>query len=202
MTGTMNDGYIKFKAQWEKSPPLPIRFIKTLNEWRDRLYSLGFIGATTEGIGYGNLSERFGDSDHFIISGSGTGNLEKLTPDHYSLVTRIDIDHNKLSCRGPIIASSESMSHGVMYNEKKDINAVIHIHHLDLWQELLHQVPTTDDKATYGTPEMAYEIIRLFRESGAPKKKIIVMAGHREGIFTFGKSLDEAGEILLAYFQV
>ena len=27
------------------------------------------------------------------------------------------------------------------------------------------------------------------------------MAGHEEGIITFGKNLDEAGEIILQYFQ-
>jgi hypothetical protein len=27
------------------------------------------------------------------------------------------------------------------------------------------------------------------------------MAGHREGIFVFGKTLDEAGALLLEYYQ-
>ena len=87
----MEEGYIKFKANWEKSPALPLRFIKQLNHWRNILYTLNLIGADNDGIGYGNISERFGKSDHFIISGSATGNRETLKPDHYSLVTKIDI---------------------------------------------------------------------------------------------------------------
>lgn len=197
----MEEGYIKFKVNWEKSPALPLRFMKELNQWRAILYNLKLIGAYENDIGYGNISQRFGDSDHFIISGSGTGILETLTADHYAMVTRIEIDRNRLLCKGPVIASSESMSHGVLYQESSDINGVIHVHHKFLWQKLLHKVPTTDEGAAYGTPEMAYEIMRLIKESDLMEKKIIVMHGHVDGIFTFGNTLNEAGEILLEYFQ-
>jgi len=197
----MPEGYIKFKANWEISPALPFRFIKKLNQWRNILYANKLIGADKDGIGFGNISQRFSNSDHFIISGSATGNIETLKPDHYSLVTDIDIDKNKLNCTGPIIASSESMSHGTIYRECKDIQGVIHVHNRILWEKLLHNVPSTDKKAAYGTPEMAYEIIRLFHDTDVLKKKIIIMEGHEEGIFTFGNSLDEAGNVLMDYFR-
>jgi ribulose-5-phosphate 4-epimerase/fuculose-1-phosphate aldolase len=178
----MEDGYIKFKAKWEKSPALPLRFIKNLNHWRNILYNLNLIGAYENGIGFGNISQRFSNSDHFIISGSGTGIFD-------------------LDCRGPIMASSESMSHGVIYRECRDIQGVIHIHNKPLWEKLMHKVPTTDNTAAYGTPEMAHEIMRLIKDSDLMEKKILVMEGHEEGIFTFGKTLEEAGEILLDYYQ-
>ena len=197
----MEEGYIKFKARWDKSPALPLRFFKELNRWRDELYQINLIGVYENGIGFGNISQRFDDSSQFIISGSGTGNLESLKPDHYSLVTDIDIDKNLLHCKGPVIASSESMSHGVIYGESNDIHGVIHVHHKALWLKLLDKVPTTGEHAAYGTPEMAYEISRLFRESDLMEKKILVMKGHEEGIFTFGKSLEDAGRIILEYFQ-
>lgn len=197
----MEDGYIKFRARWEKSPALPVRFFKELNKWRDLLYQRNLIGAYENGIGFGNISQRFTDSSQFLISGSGTGNLEMLTPDHYALVTDIDIDKNLLHCKGPVIASSESMSHGVVYEERRDINGVIHVHHKGLWLKLLDKVPTTGEKAAYGTPEMAYEIIRLFQESDLFEQKILVMKGHEEGIFTFGKSLEEAGKVILKYYE-
>ena len=162
---------------------------------------MNLIGAYENGIGFGNISQRFDDTSQFIISGSGTGRLATLTPDHYSLVTDIDIDENLLHCKGPVIASSESMSHGVIYGEDKDIHGVIHVHHKALWQKLLNKVPTTDAQAAYGTPEMAYEITRLFRETDLIEKKILVMKGHEEGIFTFGESLEDAGRIILEYFQ-
>jgi ribulose-5-phosphate 4-epimerase/fuculose-1-phosphate aldolase len=197
----MEEGYIKFKAHWEISPALPFRFIKELNHWRDILYALHLIGADKDGVGFGNISQRFGRTNHFIISGSATGNLETLKPEHYSLVTDVDIDTNKLHCKGPVIASSESMSHGTLYRQSRDINGVIHVHNKPLWNKLLHEVPTTDKKAAYGTPEMAYEIIRLLSETNAVDKNIIIMEGHEEGIFTFGKNLDEAGNVLMDYYR-
>ena len=197
----MEEGYIKFKANWDKSPALPIRFMKQLNRWRDILYKLNLIGAYENGVGFGNISRRFGKSNQFIISGSATGNLTTLTINHYSLVTNIDIDQNKLECTGPIMASSESMSHGVIYRECRTVQGIIHVHHRSLWRKLIHKVPTTNKSAAYGTPKMAHEIIRLLKDSDLMVKKIIVMAGHEEGIFTFGDSLDEAGEILLGYYR-
>lgn len=197
----MEDGYIKFKARWDKSPPLPLRFIKELNKWRDLLYQKNLIGVYENGIGFGNISQRFSDSSQFIISGSGTGKLESLSTDHYALVTDVDIDKNLLHCKGPVIASSESMSHGVIYGESSNIQGVIHVHHKALWLKLLDKVPTTVGSAEYGTPEMAYEIIRLFRETDLMEEKILVMKGHEEGIFTFGESLEEAGMVILKYFQ-
>ncbi len=193
----MEEGYIKFKANWEQSPPLPRRFFKDLNKWRDKLYELELIGAYDNGIGFGNISKRFDKKGRFIISGSGTGNYSSLSPRHYSLVTEVDIANNQLQCKGPVIASSESMSHAVIYRECPGVKGVIHVHSMDLWEKLLHRVPTTDKKATYGTPEMAGSIIDLLRNSDLREQKILVMEGHEEGIFTFGDTLDEAGEVLL-----
>ena len=44
---------------------------------------------------------------------------------------------------------------------------------------------------------MAYEIMRLFKETDVPSRKILVMAGHEGGIVTFGKNLQEAFEVLM-----
>jgi L-ribulose-5-phosphate 4-epimerase len=66
------------------------------------------------------------------------------------------------------------------------------------WQTaLLNQAPTTAKAAEYGTPEMAYEIMRLFMRSDAQTRKIVVMAGHEGGILTFGKDLEEAFAVLM-----
>jgi hypothetical protein len=55
---------------------------------------------------------------------------------------------------------------------------------------LIHHFPTTNENISYGAPEMANEIKRLFDET-ALKKEITVMGGHREGIISFGKDLEE-----------
>src|SRR5690606_6522498 len=129
-----------------------------LDHWRKRMYAAGPIGAYPDGIGLGNISRRQSREGQFIISGSATGNFVQLSAEHYSLVTAVDIDRNSLACKGPIVASSESMSHAVIYRECPEVQGVIHIHHLGMWERLLHEVPTTDAKATYGSPEMAYSI--------------------------------------------
>jgi hypothetical protein len=49
----------------------------------------------------------------------------------------------------------------------------------------------------YGTPEMAYEIMQLFRRTDAQSRKIVVMAGHEGGILTFGRDLEEAFAVLM-----
>ena len=132
-----------------------------------------------------------------MISGTATGGLKTLDENHYSMVTEYNLDTNSITCKGPLKASSESLTHAMVYETSSETNAVIHIHHLELWNKLMHQVPTSNENVPYGTPEMGYEIKRLFEESNLKKEKILVMAGHREGIISFGKDLEEAGNILL-----
>jgi len=197
----LDEGYIKFNADWEKAPPFPREAIAPLNACRQRLYELGLIGAYDNGIGYGNISCRRGQGSQFFISGSKTGNFQQLGARHYALVTDVQPAENRLHCRGPIIASSESMSHAIIYEECPWAKAVIHVHHLGMWQRLLHQVPTTDAAAPYGSPAMVESIRQLMRETNLPQLQIFVMEGHKEGIFTFGKTLESAMQILLHYFE-
>ena len=194
----ISDGYIKFRCDWENHTAVSTQDIVALNTWRNRLYSLKLIGAYESGIGYGNISVRT-KGNEFIITGSATGNHAILTSDYYSKVVDFDIDKNYLKCIGLKQASSESMTHAAIYSIDKNINAVIHIHNLELWNKLLHKVPTASKNAMYGTPEMAYEMIRLFDNEHAGKRGIIVTEGHVEGIFTFGSDLNTAGKILMNY---
>lgn len=193
----MDEGYIKFRADWLRQAPLENSTIVELNHWRDRLYQLGLLGAYPDGIGFGNISQRWNVQGQFIISGSTTGNFTQLGPEHYTLVTAVELDQNLLHCSGPIIASSESMSHAAVYLECDWVNAVFHVHHRTMWEQLLHKVPTTATGVTYGTPEMAYSIMQLLRDTDLPQQRIFVMEGHPEGIFSFGATLDQAGEVLL-----
>lgn len=195
----MDEGYIKFRADWQKGAAFPADKLADLNHWRDRLYGLGLLGAYPDGIGFGNISQRWNAQGQFLISGSTTGNFAQLCPEHYTLVTAVELGQNLLHCRGPIIASSESMSHAAVYLECPLVTAVFHVHHRGMWERLLHKVPTTATGVTYGTPEMAYSIMQLLRETNLPQQRIFVMEGHPEGIFSFGASLDDAGEVLLKH---
>ena len=192
----MDEGYIKFDCNWIPSNDIPLNKVAVLNVWREIMYKKGLIGVYPDGIGFGNISLRCNEKT-FLISGSATGGLATLNESHYSLVTNYDLSANSVTCVGPLKASSESLTHALIYECSAATNAVIHIHNLDLWNRLLHHAPTSSENISYGTPEMANEIKRLFAETALGKEKIIVMGGHQEGIISFGRDLEEAGSILI-----
>ena len=165
------------------------------------MYRAGLIGAYPDGIGFGNISRRWDSEGRFLITGSATGNFEQLTPAHYCLVTEVVPNENRLTCRGPILASSESMSHSVIYRKQPGVNGVIHIHHLALWEYLLHKVPTTDASAPYGSPEMVASIADLLVTTDLPVRRLFVMEGHREGIFAFGETLETAASVIFSALE-
>lgn len=193
-----NEGYIKFDLQWDKkSVDFPEYLLSELNDFRTRLFDLGLIGMYPDGIGFGNISTRFGNTDQFIISGTATGQLRTLTKEHFSLVTGFDIDKNTVICEGQIAASSESMSHAALYKSNHNINAVVHVHHKKLWENYLNNLPTTPKNAEYGTIEMASEIKKLAHVS----EGIIIMGGHEEGIVSFGTNLGEVTNRIIKLYN-
>ena len=195
----IDEGYIKYQCYWDKISTITEADITELNSWRDRLYQLGLIGEYDNGIGFGNLSIRLPHSQQLIISGTHTGGIPHLTAQHYTKVTDFDWHKNYVVCKGEIKASSETLTHAAIYVAEPTVNAVVHVHHLQLWRKLLNKVPTTNPDCAYGTPEMATEIIRICQHSDR-QPKIIVMSGHSEGILTYGRDLTEANELLLNYF--
>ena len=186
-----DEGYIKFDCTWIDAP-LPANLpIDALNTWRQKLYKQQLIGAYNDGVGYGNISCRLDDKT-FLITGTKTGNIGNLTAEHFTHVTGYNFTDYVISCRGPVKASSESLTHSIIYASLPEVNAVVHIHHPGLWQKMLNKAPTTSVEAAYGTPEMALEISRLLKSIDTNGKKIIVMAGHEAGLISFGKDLAEA----------
>ena len=158
---------------------------------------IGLIGTNSNGIGFGNISIRIDDTRQFIITGSNTGGLDETKGKHFTRVVNFDIAGNSLICRGPIQASSESLTHAAIYTANDRIKGVIHVHSKYLWQRLKDVAPTTSVNVEYGTPEIASEMARLLIAGESVKAGIIVMGGHREGLVAFGRTLTEAGEIIL-----
>jgi L-ribulose-5-phosphate 4-epimerase len=113
----------------------------------------------------GNLSVRDGVSGNFYITGSATGGLPELTPTDCVRVVAYDFARNWLRYEGAAIPSSESLTHAAIYESDPTISAVVHCHDSVLWRACLDRIPTTSKAIAYGTPEMAYEIMRLFTES-------------------------------------
>lgn len=189
------EGFVRYQCERVITPPERFRGFDELNAHRTRLRHLNLIGVYPDGIGYGNISIRC--ICGFYISGAATGDLLELGPEHYARVIAYDFARNWVKCEGPAQASSESMTHAAVYQADASVNAVIHVHHAGLWRALLHKVPTTSNEVEYGTPEMAYEIGRLFRETDVRNRRILAMAGHEEGIISFGPNLPAAMSVLL-----
>jgi ribulose-5-phosphate 4-epimerase/fuculose-1-phosphate aldolase len=176
----------------------PFSALAELNACRRKLLELRLIGLDSNGIGFGNLSVRDGASRNFYITGSATGGLPKLSLTDCVRVVDCDFKKNGLRYEGSSIPSSESLTHAAIYESDPPTSAVIHCHDLVLSATLLDSAPTTSKAVAYGTPEMAYEIMRLFKGTDVRSRKILVMAGHEGGIVTFGKNLQEAFGVLMS----
>jgi hypothetical protein len=188
----IDEGYTKFAVDWTRRSPLVHPAVAELERWRRPLYEAGLVGHYAHlGVGYGNISIRSADG-LFIISGTQTGHLPHTDERHYALVTGADMDQNSISCIGATQASSESLTHAAIYELDASINAVVHVHSARLWEQLKHSAPTTDAEISYGTPEMAREFRRLYRDTCFRDTGVAVMAGHDEGLVSIGGSLQEA----------
>jgi L-ribulose-5-phosphate 4-epimerase len=178
--------YVKFTYERASAEIAPFDQLAELNECRRKLRKLHLIGVDSKGIGFGNLSIRDGTTNNFYVTGSATGGLGKLALADCVRVVAYDFAKNCVRYEGAAIYEADARA-----------SAVIHCHELVLWGSLLDRAPTTSKAVAYGTPEMAYEIIHLFKTSDVQKRKILVMAGHEGGIIAFGKTLEEAFGVLV-----
>ncbi len=200
------EGVIKFQLVFRPAPPLLRCQVRALNRWRQKLYRARLIGqdpARYGGEAYGNISCRLGPLDRpgarrrFIISGTQTGRLPELDETHYALVTVCHPERNLVVAEGPIRPSSEAMTHGTIYQLADAVRYVMHVHSPEIWghaDEL--DLPQTKPDVAYGTPEMAEEVRRLFRETRVAEAGLFVMGGHEDGIVAFGATAEAAGRIM------
>ena len=206
MAGT--EGVIKFQCDFTPAPALPHAQIAELNAWRRIMYLTALIGqdpARYGGYGFGNISCRLDAVEDdarqhpFAITGTQTGGKADLTAADYVVVTACYPAENRLVAHGPLQPSSESLTHGTIYAADSRILWVVHAHSPDIWRHAAALgLPMTRD-VPYGTPEMAAEVQRLFVESDLPQQRIFGMAGHEDGIVTFGRTAEEAGGVMVNY---
>lgn len=194
----IDEGYIKYRIDWQRSAPLPQARVAELDAWRRRLHAAGLVGHDARhDVGYGNVSVRDPEGGGFIITGTQTGHIEATGPAHYAQVTGFDLEGNRVSCRGPVKASSEALTHAALYTLDPAIGAVVHVHCQRAWQALIDRLPTTSCEVPYGTPAMAREFARLYRDSGFADDGVAVMAGHADGLVAIGATLEQAARRLL-----
>ena len=192
----IDEGYIKFSINQVLGETPMHGDLIVLNEARTELHKLGFIGITKDGIGFGNVSIR-DKKNEFIITGSATGKDEVLSYEEYTKVTDFNLKNNSVRSEGPVKASSESMTHGAIYKVNSKVNCVIHIHSRVLFDIMRkNNWAETPESAKFGTPELAFAISELVKESGE-NLGVFVTAGHDEGIIAYGKSVDETLGLIL-----
>jgi len=187
----MIDGVIKYHFDFRLSTPLSEVKFRDIEFVRERLFALGLIGVTDEGVGYGNISQRIG-TNSFVITGTQTGHLANLNGSHYSLVEDYDDTEFYLKSSGVIKPSSEALTHGTIYNLSDKIGAVIHIHSKLIWQFMLDSNYLSTSKVEYGSIEMIDEVNRIFATTNPLDNPKFVMAGHEDGVMIFGRNLYEA----------
>ncbi len=191
------EGYVKFTDMHVHQNPVNYPGLDGLMYWRNVLFQVGLIGEE-DGIGYGNVSMRLGDD--FVISGTRTGGTINLKADGYTKVVKCSPRLNRVVSIGPVGASSESMTHDAVYRCDPKIKYVVHVHSKEMWKLLdMTRKPATPENAKYGTPEMAEAVSRLFAETNVRSERIFWMAGHEDGVVSFGETVDVAGEKMLKH---
>ncbi len=199
---TLDEGYIKYRSDWTPGPPPDPELARRIATWRRPLFEAGLIGHyEDQGVGYGNISVRAAPRRGFLISGTQTGHLADTDEHHYALVTAYDIDANSVSCRGPVQASSEALTHAAIYELDDAITAVVHVHSRSLWRTFVGSLPTTSADIAYGTPQMARDFQRLYDRSAFADGGIAIMAGHEDGLVSIGHSLRQAATRILELKQ-
>lgn len=196
------EGVVKYQEEWTQSPPLDSALVAELAVWRRFLWDLGMVGQDPlryDGAGFGNASMRIRPYDQpkarraFLVTGTQTGKLKDLGPDKFAVVESYDIAKNLVRVRGPVRASSESMTHGAVYDQSPQIRWIFHAHSPEIWRKRdVLKIPSTHPSVAYGTPEMAQEVTRLFAVASLRDHRIFAMAGHEDGVITFGASAADA----------
>ncbi len=206
------EGVTKYHLEFSPSPARSVPGIDRLDGWRTLLHRLRLIGQEPTrygGLGYGNISHRIGpfDSAHqqlrFIISGTQTGHLEWLGVEHFCTVLAAEPSQNRVVAQGPVKPSSEALTHAAVYASNEQIRYVLHVHSPEIWSQTQQlKIPATQHHVPYGTPQMAAVVGRLLCSKEMAERPIFSMPGHEDGIVSFGRTLDEAGLILIRYLAL
>lgn len=189
-------GSVKFTYEQGSTDPISFHALDLLNRCRRQLMQLRLLGVDAAEIGFGNVSMR-DSAGGFVITGSNTGTLPALGIEHVARVTAFNFERNWLRCEGAAVASSESLTHAAVYAADASVSAVIHGHSPMIWETLRDIAPTTSAEIEYGTPAMAREVLRLFESPATKERRLFIMAGHEDGVVSFGSNLEEAFAVLL-----
>jgi len=207
-----HEGVIQFEAEHERRELETRRYGELaceLTAWREIMALTGLVGQEPgryEGAGYGNVSARVGPRSasigrrSFLITGSQTSGNRRIGLGDFAVVDGYEYVANRVRSHGCVLPSSESMTHAAAYDASPLVRCVLHAHSPVLWRRRrVLSLPETDPSVPYGTPAMALEVGRLYRETVLPERQIFAMGGHEDGIVVIGRSAEDAGGVLLRW---
>jgi L-ribulose-5-phosphate 4-epimerase len=201
MTKTEQEGVIKYRLDYQPGPPRDYHGFAELNAWRTILFQLGLIGQDSEryeGLAFGNVSFRLDNTPQFVITGSQTSGLMRLTNEHCCTILSADLSLNHIVAEGAIKPSSEALTHAAVYAASSEAKAVVHVHNPIIWQHYQAlALPAIDSAIQYGTQEMAEAVLALFTRNLLEVTPVFVMLGHADGIVSFGDSIADASQMLI-----
>jgi L-ribulose-5-phosphate 4-epimerase len=191
------EGVIKYQLEHTEKSINEKFSLSEINAWRTIIFRLGLIGQDPErydNLGFGNISQRLdSQSSQFIISSSQTGHIEHLSPEHYCLVVKADPRKNQIQSCGLYKPSSESLTHASIYAQDGNIQAVIHVHSPEIWNNTAAlNLPHISADIPYGTVEMAIAVEQLFQSGDLQRTSLFTMLGHEDGVVSFGVNMQEA----------
>ena len=218
---------VRVKQQFIRAPHFQKDILADLNSWRTIFYGLGLIGQDAGtlhervrnffrrqssgrygGVEFGSVSKRFpgfeyGDYRKFLVNGSGTGKIERLTEEHYTLVTEYDLETARVKSTGPIEAHLDSLIHALVYTKWGLAGFVFHVHSPDIWRNRKRlRVPATREDVGYGTPEIVEEVGRLFNEGKVGIfMNLFAIGSYEDSIVSFGQDSLAAGSAIVKYLS-
>lgn len=200
------EGVIKYQLNHTHQPISSLCSLADINAWRTIAIRLDLIGQSPEryqNIGFGNISQRIDPhSAQFIISGTQTGHLKQLSPEHYCLIVKAEPQQNRIQSRGLCKPSSESLTHASVYAQNPAIQAVIHAHSPEIWKHTVALgLPHTGVDISYGTVEMAMAVEQLFQSGKLTQTSLFTLLGHEDGVIAFGRNMEEAAWELIKHLS-
>lgn len=206
MSERASEGVIQFRVEHTHGA-LDTRIdVGALESYRRVLARLGLVGLDRErygGAAFGNVSQRVGSNGdrRFVVSGTETGAFPVLSRDHYVLVVEASLPDNLVRSEGPILPSSESLTHAALYAASPAIGCVLHVHSPEIFAARARlDLPRTSEAASYGTPAMAEEVARLVARGELERRPVLAMDGHEDGVVAFGADPASAAHALLDVF--
>ena len=207
------EGIVQFSYDLRAGSPAPEWAARELTEWRGELVARGLIGCDIERYGacYGNISVRTGawaagpGRREFLVSCTQTSGIVGAGTEVLCRVLAYDHAANRVVCQGPCAPSSETLTHGAMYDASLDIRAIVHAHEPVMWRWILDNGgPRTPAAAPYGTPAMAAaarQVVAASRRSPWPLPCVLAMEGHEDGVVSWGGSVAVAMQRMIAAYD-